>query len=222
MRDTTIIYYSSNRENPELERKVMKNILDKCGGLPIISVTQVPMDFGKNICVGRQENCYSNAFKQLAIGLEEAKTTFALAGEADCLYPPEYFQFEPPVVNEVYRYDNLYVYYPDKGGRYGRFWKKLLCEGAQICGIEHWLKKIDKVFARVKRSRHDQSWEPLNHRKMGLIFTSKTDFSWASENPVITIKTRQGVNYGCGFFPGSLKEVPYWGTAEEVFKTWLT
>lgn len=220
MKDTTIVYYSSNRESPSLEKRAIQTILENCGNLPIISVTQKPMDFGKNICVGEQPACYSNAFKQLAIGLEEAKTTFALAGEADCFYPPEYFRFEPPVEDKVYRYDNIYVYYPDKG-KYGRFWKKLLCEGAQICGIKYWLENIDRVFARVKKSRKEPSWEPVNHKKMGLIFGTRTEFSWTSENPVVSVKTRRGVNYGCGFFPGSYWQIPYWGTAQEVYEKWI-
>ena len=48
-----IIYYTSSREDPKFEKMVQDNILSVTD-LPIISVSQKPIDFGKNICVGGQ------------------------------------------------------------------------------------------------------------------------------------------------------------------------
>jgi len=207
VRDTTIIYYSANREHPSFERQIVKNILEQAQGLPIISVTQKPMDFGKNICVGERFPCYANAFKQLAIGLEMASTAFCLAAEADCLYPPEYFRFEPPEVDRVYRYTNIWIYYQERK----KAWRKLICEGAQICGRKFWLERLYTVIDR------NAEWENRK-RQMRLIFTTKDKYSWTSENPVISFKTRFGVSYGCGIdIKQKTKVFPYWGTAEEIY-----
>lgn len=40
--NTTIIYYTHNREDPRFEKKIQENILKTCGGLPIVSVQFAP------------------------------------------------------------------------------------------------------------------------------------------------------------------------------------
>ena len=60
----TIIYYTANREKESFENKVRENILKVKGDLPVISVSQKPIDFGKNICVGDIGQNYLNAFRQ--------------------------------------------------------------------------------------------------------------------------------------------------------------
>ncbi len=67
MEDLTIIYCTSNQEDPVFEKKIQDNILK--AGLPIISVSHKPIDFGDNICIGEQEVSYRTLFKQLYIGL---------------------------------------------------------------------------------------------------------------------------------------------------------
>ena len=96
MNDVTILYYTANVEDELFERKIRKNILKNKGDLPIISVSQKPIDFGDNICVGEHEPCYLNLFRQIQIGLEKVRTTFIITTEADFLYPPDYFTFVPP------------------------------------------------------------------------------------------------------------------------------
>ena len=91
----SIIYCSSNREHPKFEQRIKDNILKVRGNLPIISVTQKPINFGKNICVGNVGVSGFNFFRQSLIACEEAKTKFVISAEADCLYPPGYFQFIP-------------------------------------------------------------------------------------------------------------------------------
>src|ERR1700687_5200912 len=95
MNDVTIIYYSSNHEKPEFEQRIKDNILRVSSGLPIISVTQKPIDFGKNIVVGDVGTSGLNMFRQVQIACRAAKTKFVISAEADCLYPPDYFIFIP-------------------------------------------------------------------------------------------------------------------------------
>lgn len=87
----TVIYYTSNREEKEFENKVKAKLLEVIGKLPLISVSQKPIDFRKNICVGDVGVCDANLFRQIQIGCEAANTPFVISAETDCLYPPEYF-----------------------------------------------------------------------------------------------------------------------------------
>jgi hypothetical protein len=48
----TIIFYTGNTEKESFEKKVRDNILKVSNGIPIISVSQKPIYFGTNICVG--------------------------------------------------------------------------------------------------------------------------------------------------------------------------
>jgi len=107
--DATIIYYTSNREKPSFEKRIQENLKKNSNGLPIISVSQKPIDLGKNICVGEVGVSGFNMFRQVQIACREAKTRFVISAEADCLYPPDYFLFEPTREDICYRDTNLYV-----------------------------------------------------------------------------------------------------------------
>jgi len=196
----TVIYYTSNQEKPEFEKKIQESLLENCKGLPIISVSQKPIELGKNICMGNLPVSYKSSFKQLLTGLKEAKTEFCIAAESDTLYPPEYFTFTPPT-NHVYRYTNLYVYFQG----YGRFWRKRYVEAAQMCHRKTWIKAIEKV---LKASTVNPPF----------IFDTKDKYNWKGKNPVLTFKTRRGIGFKTGFLPGSVRKLPYWGSSDNIKK----
>ena len=139
--NATIIYYSSNREDPEFEKKVQETLLKNSNGLPIISVTQKPTNLGENICVGNVGASGFNMFRQVLLACKAATTEFVISAEADCLYPPDYFTFRPPRNDICYRNSNLYVM-PDLRSYF--FSKKEGATHAQIVGREFYIKKLDK------------------------------------------------------------------------------
>ena len=102
MPDKTIIYYTANRESKGLTKLVQETLL-KCG-LPIISVSQKPIDFGENICVGEVGFSSHNSVRQVQIGAEKATTRYVALAEADCLYPKEHFEYTPPR-KDIFYYD---------------------------------------------------------------------------------------------------------------------
>src|SRR3972149_7194754 len=147
----SIIYYSACTESPVFEARIRDDLVKKAGDIPIVSVTRKPVDMGTNICVGEQPVCYLNEWRQLLIGLKAAKTTFCITAEADCLYPPDYFAFTPPVEDKIYYYDNLWIVWKYKNG----FWRKTgHCEGAEICGREYWICRLEPLL-----SRYGDGWE---------------------------------------------------------------
>jgi len=167
----TIIYYTSDLEDPIFEVKILKNI--KQSGLPIIEVHRT------------EPPSYLTAWKQLLTGLKQATTKFCLAAESDCWYPPEYFTFTPPREDLVYRYDNVWVKWADRKGYY----KKYRCEGAQMCGREYWIERLEKAL---------EYKEPREIAKQ--MFPSEG--KWTGD-PVITFKTGKGISNITGYIKGS-------------------
>ena len=62
---------------------------------PIISVSQQPLDFGKNICIGDIGKSKYNLYKQILMGVREIKTKYVALAEDDTLYSPEHFLYRP-------------------------------------------------------------------------------------------------------------------------------
>lgn len=214
MIDATIIYYTSNKEKPEFEKRVKDNIL-KQTNLPIISVTQKPIDFGKNICVGDDIGVTGfNVCRQSLIACEEAKTRFIITTEADCLYPPDYFTFEPKRDDICYRNTNLYV----MGLRRNYFYRKL--EGAlhaQVIGREYYIKRLKELFKGQPQWSKEMKNFPKEIKKK--LFNSFEYYQ--TKNPVVQIKTSQAMRYHTHSERIPIYDIPYWGNGKEFRKKYI-
>lgn len=210
--DTTVIYYTANTENEVFEKKIRDVIFKNSGGLPIISVSRKPIDFGENICIGEQPVNYANLNRQLLVGLKAAKTKFCMAAESDTLYPPEYFRFTPSIEDHVFSYSNIYVIYTWPSKRYyGVFWKKPITCAARICGRDLWIKAIERLLDP------DDWFGPVDD---GPVFPEVIEdgYAWYSESAVITFKTRNNLSKYTSYFKRPKLELPYWGTSEDILK----
>lgn len=74
--DLTIIYYTANFISEKFMENIKSQLLTAAGDLPIISVSQKPMKFGQNICVGNIGRTHINIWRQAYIGALEAKTKY--------------------------------------------------------------------------------------------------------------------------------------------------
>ena len=198
----TIVYYTASRE--KCESKVIEQILKVKGDIPVISVSQKPLDFGMNICVGEIEHCYESAFKQALIGCKEAKTDYVAMCESDCLYPAGYFDFEPTDLNTIYTYDNVWLMW-DRENR-TRFYKHGTTAGSIILGRKFYIKLMENGGNNGMPNFSDKTikWET---------FTGQ---------PLINIKTRQGVSFGTTLTKGvrPKETLPYWGSVEDIKKNY--
>ena len=105
-----IVYYTDSRLEPKLDEAVRAQITKAANGIPIISVSQQPLDFGENHCVGDKPRCYRSLYEQLLLGVEEAEEgSIVYLCEHDVFYHPSYFEFVPPKQEPVYF--NLHRYY---------------------------------------------------------------------------------------------------------------
>ena len=180
-------------------------------------MTQTPLpDFGQNICVGRHEANYTNEFRQIQLGLQAITTPYVLVAESDCLYPPEYFQFKPTELGKVYRFANVWLhYYLDPNKQTLRFYFKKYSDGSQCIDRNIFLEQINKALEGLSE------WAVAGDPPLQSFATRSDDkYSWYSDNPVITFKTRQGLSphtmYKKNVPPVST--LPFWGSAADLRK----
>lgn len=210
---TTILYYTSNKETPEFEQRIKDNLLKVCGNLPIISISQKPIKLGKNICVGDVGVSGFNMFRQVLIGCKEAKTKFVISAEADCLYPPDYFQFIPERDDRCYRNSNLYV----MGHKRTYFWKKE--EGAtqaQVVGREFYMKKLKELFEGASQWSVEEKNFPKERWHFQDVFSRIRYYE--TKNPVVSIKTSEAMRHYTHSDRINRDEIPYWGNGELLKK----
>jgi hypothetical protein len=216
--NTTVVYYTSNQEDEKFEAKLRENLLKAIGGLPLISVSQKPINFGKNICVGNVGVSNQNAHRQLQIGAIAAATPFIHFAEADTLYPKEYFEYLPPVPDRIYRAPIYLLYLNRKTWRKDRFYLKNSSEASTVVGRKY---IIDLINTELK----DRGmWNPIKEtRNTGpKMVTSLEMFSIFNLNiPIISFKTGRSMHqtHVCRARPAKI--LPYWGTPEEVINKFI-
>lgn len=215
MNDVSVVYYSSNREKPEFEQKIRDDLLKKIGDIPLISVSQKPIDsFGKNICVGDVGVSEFNLYRQLQIGCQNATTKFICTAEADCLYPPTgYFDFKPEDENIAYFYNNLYILW--KGKNYFK------PKGYSLCVLfvnrEYLLSRLEKslppydIFPwTIEQKKILVRMFPGHFHREGVWNTFKNELA------CINIKTGDGTRWGTGTSGEPVKNLLYWGSAKNL------
>ena len=206
MVDTTVIYITSNQERVEFENKIIESLVASANGLPIISVSQKPINLGQNICVGNIGAKPENVLRQLIIGAQAAKTRFIAVGESDFLYPKEFFQFIPPTDDTFYYPDNVYIFWC----HHNRFYRKQLREMLSVTNREHFANILERVL--------NSSFEHIVNSVKQI---TKQD-TFHTDIPVITFKTRQGMHWKSPFQKHNWEKIlPYWGTPDDLRKKYL-
>ena len=208
MPDLTCIYYTSNKEKPDFEARIRQTLIENMGDTPLISVSQQPIDFGNNICVGEVGASNHNAFRQLQIGAREAKTPFVCSAESDFIYPPDYFNRIPVENNEFYMAYTVYMVYDCQYFRFRRY-----NEGAMIVGRDYLVDSIEEML--------DGNGMWSSERALPSLFKDKNTRTIKLKNPIVTFKTDHNMHQKGRRDYTKLEEVasiPYWGKAEELVK----
>lgn len=206
--NATIVFVSSNREEPEFEAEVIKTLKKNSGGLPIISVTQKPVDLGTNIVVGDVGASGFNFCRQVQLGVLAAKTEFVISAESDCIYPPDYFKYEPKFNDIPYRNTNIYVqkYHKDYAC------KKTRSTFAQIVGRDFYLSRFDMLF----KGQPEWSTELKNFPKEIGMNLFDEFIHWEGENPCVSFKTGRGMRKHSNTDEIPVYELPYWGNVKKL------
>jgi len=200
---TTVIYYTSNTENNKFAQKVMDRLLESMGNLPLISVSQKPLDFGYNVNMGDIGVSEQNVFKQMLTGCEIASTPFVTFVEADTLYPPEYFQYVPEDINKRYWFENVYILHVVSPAMMDNYYLKGRSDCAHMAGREHVTKLLREAISEGRGMKYKGSHRPT---KVQL------------KTPIINVKTGDGMRPKTQVELTPFPLLPYWGTARSLRK----
>lgn len=91
----SIIYLTDNSLDEHIAETCRRILALEAGDLPIIAVSQNPIDFGINICLGEIGRSWTSLYKQLLAGVEAAPTDWVVICEHDCLYTKEHLNYRP-------------------------------------------------------------------------------------------------------------------------------
>lgn len=178
-----IVYYTDNR----LDEKIMKKCQEqmKKSGLPIVSVSLKPIDFGDNIVLPLKRSPLSMV-KQILAGLEKIQTDVVFLGEHDVLYHPTHFDFRPPKKDVYYYNANVWQLRASDGHAVYFDCKKL----SQLCAdrkflIEHFKKRV--FLVEMNGFSRKMGFEPGSHNRLEKVDDFGSDV-WRSEFPNVDIK----------------------------------
>ncbi len=205
----TVVYYTANREKESFERKVQQTILENMGESELISVSQKPIDFGKNICVGDVGVTGHNAWRQFQIGCQEATTKYVCAAEADGLYPPSYFAFRPARDDAFYVAMPLYALFAQRGKAKRYALKPRASEAAMIVSRALVLQRLEDLYRGLPQWRRDEEF-------LWLLKGCVRETAWL-DAPIVTVKTDRNMHKKTPHDREHVAAVlPYWGDAHDV------
>lgn len=190
-----IIYYTDNRLGEPIFSLVQKQILNS--GLPIVSVSLKPIDFGKNIVLNLPPG-FLTMIKQIVTALEASNSRYVFFCEHDCLYPTSHFDFTPKRDDIFYYNANVWRWnYPkNRAVTYDRLISlSCLCVNRKFA-LDHYrmrLKKIKdlKYDADIRREpawARRWGYEPGTKRTGRGGFSDDTFETWRSREPIIDIR----------------------------------
>lgn len=199
MSDLTLLYYTASIIKGSVAQKIRDNLLTITQNqFPVVSVSQQPIDFGQNVCVGPIGKSKYNLYKQILIGLKEVKTKYVACIEDDTLYSPTHFIYRPKP--GIFGYERNYWivdygYYwraPDVSKR-GGMWGCISETETLLSNLStrYALYPVDPLPQRNKYlfwgepGYHDQLYGMLNHQ---LTF-------FESENPSVIFNHGKAIGY---------------------------
>jgi len=216
MVDATVIYYTSNRENPPFEDKICQALLKSKGDLPLISVSQKPMSLGTNICVGDVGAEQQHAYRQLLIGAEAATTRFVCTAESDFLYAPECFEFCPDDTETFCLARPCWVLHALHGRQRVACRKHDFTDAPLIVGRTTLIKRLREMFAGLEywSSAWDTKDAPY-FMDRECVQVSMFDAGIGS----VTFKTDENMHRSSVWIKSSkTKHIPGWGSVSDLLE----
>lgn len=131
------MYLTDNSLDPELAQLARRVLAREAGDLPIVSVSQLPLDFGRNVCIGEAPRCWLSLFRAVLAGAEAVTTDWVAIAEHDCLYNHEHLHYRPDDPSVFHYNDNMWLVqwggnHPELNGMYS-WWPKRLALSQLVC-----------------------------------------------------------------------------------------
>lgn len=170
----SIIYYTTNELDQPIAEMVRKRICEI--GLPIVSCSLKPLDFGKNIVLNLKPSPVT-MFKQILSALE-ASEGYVFLCEHDVLYHPSHFDFNP-TEDKFYFNTNVWKW---KWETDLCVWTDDLQQLSGMSGSKELLTKFFKERLAKAESGFDRHYEPKENTE-----------NYQSERPNIDIRHGKNV-----------------------------
>ena len=213
MNDLTLLYYTAHMLPDGCSERIREHLLETANGLPIVSVSQKPIDLGKNICVGKIGQSYYNCYKQIYTGACEVKTKYISCCEDDTLYNQEHFLFRPE--KDAFYYNKSMWYLEDD-----RFWHK------GQTGMFGCIVPTELLVKSLKKRFDEYPKEPFPRNKQvrakwiepGRCDGEKTE-DFRTKIPLITLNYFSGLGGRAKSIvhkPVEESDIEYWGSARAL------
>lgn len=222
-----IVYYTNNLCEDRIADTVRRQISRCANGFNIISVSQYPLDFGKNF-VYPEPSGVLTMFKQILKGLEESRADIIFLCEHDIIYHPSHFDFTPPKDDVFYYNTNTWKLRPKDGQALHYLTKQTsgLCAYRELL-IAHYRKRVKMV--EESGFTRKMGFEPGGHNRKERVDDYKSE-SWKSVYPNVDIrhdKTLTANRFSKDKFRRKPKEwkladeIPFWGKTKNRFDDFL-
>lgn len=238
----TIIYLTDNSLDEQLANRCRELLIREAKDIPIVSVSQKPIDLGLNVCVGEIGRSWFSLYKQLMTGLEHAQTEYVAIAEHDCIYSHEHLSWTPPTKDKFYYNYNHYLQewggnHPELKGLYSRWSRDRNALSQLVCSRElllnHTKERLYLIEQGLGPARRfgEAGAVPDKIRKAAEIAVSGeckflqpyledylTKYSFAAFDTIVpNIDIRHGKNF-TGPRRGKHRtyEIPYWGRFDEL------
>lgn len=221
------VYYTHHRCE-ETILSIARTQLKRCtNGMPITSVSLLPLDFGDNIVLNEQPSVLT-MFMQILKGLESIDTDVVFLTEHDVIYHPSHFDFVPPK-SDVFYYNQNVWHVDAKNGQALFYYSK---QTSGVCGyremmIDHYKNRVERV--RKEGFTRRMGYEPGTH-KFPRGFDYYTSDAYMSEHPNVDIRHKFNLT-GKRFRKEQYRrqpkgwrleeKVPFWGKTRNNFYNFL-
>jgi len=152
--------YTDNSLEPKFEKRLQEELFKAAQGKRIITVSQKPMDFGRNICVGDIGRSHHSLFTQALIGVKAAKTKYIALAEHDCMYTPEHFNWRP--TNDRIFWYNVNHWFVQWGGsrsgQYSYFRRKPMSQ--LICTRKMFIRAVEEKISMLESGFEIRKGQP--------------------------------------------------------------
>jgi glycosyltransferase involved in cell wall biosynthesis len=185
-----IVYYTDNRLDPAIMAACQAQLSK--AGLPIVSASLEPLDFGQNVVVDGERGPLT-MFRQILAALKASTADVIFFCEHDILYHPAHFEFTPERADLFYYNNN--VWKVDAVEEPGRALFHYSNHTSQLCAhrkllLEHYRKRVE-IVKRDGFSRR-MGFEPGTHRRKERVDDYKCA-TWMSPQPNIDIRHGQNL-----------------------------
>lgn len=221
MKDLTVIFLTMN-EVPEKWAEYHKEVLlDAINGLPLISISKIPLDFGINIIQDKPRSL-SNIYFQLLRGCKLATTKYIAVAEDDILYNRHHFEWRPEDKTVGYNMSHWALFtwgVPLYNWRNRKVNYAMIGDRSYVIdALEERYSKYpngtpDKFTGEIGRNMHENNLG-VSCRKAVEFWTNLPIIQFNHSFGTCELQKKQHKSYG----PMRAYDIPYWGPANELVK----